>query len=42
MIIRDRNKQIHVLVSGVSPKINQVKIPKINVAIPNPIGLTYQ
>ena len=31
-----------VLVSGTSFKTNQVKIPIVSVAIPNPIGLTYQ
>ena len=34
--------QIIVLVSGNSFKINQVNIPIVKVAIPNPIGLTYQ
>ena len=42
MIITDRNKQIQVLVSGVSPNTNQVNILKVNVAKPNPTGLTYQ
>ena len=42
IIITDKNKQIIVLVSGTSCKINQVKKPNINVDKPNPTGLTYQ
>ena len=42
IITTDKTSDIIVLVSGTSFKTNQVKIPIVSVAIPNPFGLTYQ